>query len=154
MGVSGSGKSSVGQLLADQLGLVFIDADDHHPTSNIEKMKLGIPLTDEDRFPWLTRLQQLAVDHLETGCVIACSALKESYRMWLSKSIEDKTIWIYLKGHCDLISQRIQDRKGHFMKGHMLKSQFEALEEPKDAVVIEITDPLEVIVGKIKMELK
>ena len=104
MGVSGSGKSSIGQLLANELSIPFIDADDHHPPSNIKKMSQGIPLQDSDRFPWLDILHEIAVKHIGSGCVIACSALKEIYRTQLNKSIESSVEWIYLKGSYDFSS--------------------------------------------------
>ncbi len=153
MGVSGAGKTSIGQLLAKNLHVDFIDADDHHPTSNIEKMSAGIPLTDEDRLPWLDNLHQIAKNHLNIGGVITCSALKEKYRDRLSRSIQDEIVWIYLKGSYDLIYKRMQNRNHHFMDAAMLKSQFETLEEPKDAIEIDIVDAPEIIVEKIINEI-
>jgi len=139
MGVSGSGKSSVGQLLATALSIPFIDADDHHPASNIEKMSQGIPLDDRDRGPWLEQLNQIAQAHLSTGCVMACSALKEKYRVQLGKGIKPHVIWVYLKGTYDQIFERMSQRTGHFMGASMLRSQFATLEEPKNALYIDIT---------------
>lgn len=153
MGVSGSGKTSVGQLLANELSIPFIDADDHHPPANIEKMTQGIPLVDSDREPWLDRLHEIAVDHLSSGCVIGCSALKAVYRKRLSRSIESDTAWVYLKGSYDQIFQRMQNRTDHFMDAKMLKSQFETLEEPANAIIMDIGDSVEVIVGKVKLHL-
>ena len=153
MGVSGSGKTTIGQLLAEELAVSFIDADDYHPNANIEKMANGIPLNDSDRFPWLSRLNQIAKDNMTTGCVIACSALKANYRIRLADSIESNIVWIYLKGNYEQIYKRMQNRQDHFMGADMLKSQFEALEEPDHAINIDIEDSLEQIVQKIKTEL-
>lgn len=154
IGVSGSGKTSVGRLLAKELNIDFIDADDHHPQTNIEKMKSGIPLTDEDRLPWLDRLHQIAKNHLDTGCVIACSALKQTYRNQLSETIIDDVFWIYLKGSYDLIYNRMKNRANHFMDARMLKSQFETFEEPINAIEIAITKAPETIVKEIINKVK
>lgn len=153
IGVSGSGKTSVGQLLANELSVPFIDADDHHPLSNIEKMTQGIPLNDSDRVPWLDVLHEIAVKHLNAGCVIACSALKETYRKRLSQSIESSILWVYLKGSYDLIFERMNSREGHFMEAKMLKSQFDTLEEPTNAINIDISNSPKIIVQKIKKHL-
>jgi carbohydrate kinase (thermoresistant glucokinase family) len=154
MGVSGSGKTSVGRLLANELSVPFIDADDHHPPSNIEKMSQEIPLIDSDRKPQLDQLNEIAVDHVSYGCVIVCSALKAVYRKRLVQSIESNVLWVYLKGSYDLIFERIKNREDHFMGAEMLKSQFEILEEPENAINIDIADSPEVIVQKIKSHLK
>jgi carbohydrate kinase (thermoresistant glucokinase family) len=150
MGVSGSGKTLLGQLLAKELSVPFIDADDYHPVSNIEKMTLGTPLNDQDRMPWLQQLNQLAIDHVSNGCVIACSALKEEYRKLLSHSLTSYVLWVYLKGTYEQISSRLENRAGHFMKAGMLKSQFDALEEPEYALTINISDTPEDIIKSIK----
>lgn len=149
MGVSGCGKSSVGQLLAKEMEITFIDADDHHPQSNIDKMSRGIPLTDEDRGPWLDQLNQLAKNNLTNGCVIACSALKQSYREQLSQSISKEVMWVYLKGDYELIYNRMKKRSSHFMEPDMLRSQFETLEEPKDAIVLNIEGSTENVVQEL-----
>ncbi len=153
MGVSGSGKTHIGQLLAKALDISFIDADDYHSQSSIDKMSTGIPLTDADRYPWLDRLHQIAQRHLDIGCVIACSALKASYRQRLSTDISQKVSWIYLKGDFDIIYTRMQHRKDHFMGAEMLKSQFDTMEEPEDALVVNIEDSAEAIVSTIKNKL-
>ncbi len=149
MGVSGCGKSSVGQLLADELCIPFVDADDHHLPSNIEKMSQGIPLLDSDRAPWLAQINEIALKHLDSGAVIACSALKKKYRTQLNQSIESNVIWVYLKGDYNLIFERMKKRNGHFMDADMLKSQFETLEEPVNAIAINIAGSLETIVSEI-----
>ncbi len=154
MGVSGSGKSSVGRLLANELSVPFIDADDHHPPSNIEKMSHGIPLTDSDRKPWLDKLHEIAESHLSSGCVIGCSALKEVYRRRMSQSIESNVQWVYLKGSYEQIFKRMENREGHFMAAKMLKSQFDTLEEPENAIIADIADSQAVSVEKIKSHLQ
>ncbi len=150
MGVSGSGKSVIGNQLAQELGLPFVDADDHHPEVNIKKMAQGIPLNDNDRIPWLNRLNQLAKVEYTQGCVIACSALKEDYRLRLMNSIESRTIWIYLKGSYDQIFERMNKRVDHFMGANMLQSQFDTLEEPANAITISIADSPEIMIAKIR----
>lgn len=131
MGVTGSGKTTVGKLLADELGWEFYDADDFHPPGNIEKMKRGIPLDDADRKPWLETLNDLIRNRLEQGenGVLACSALKASYRDYLL--IDEKVRLVYLKGDHELIRERLNDRTGHYMNPKLLDSQFETLEEPE-----------------------
>jgi gluconokinase len=144
MGVSGSGKSTLGQELARELGWDFFDADDFHPAENIAKMTAGIPLTDSDRAPWLAALNHQLVSTLQANRhpVLACSALKERYRAQLLESTHDIGI-IYLKGSYDLIWSRMSAREGHYMKSNMLQSQFAALEEPHDALTLDISMPLE-----------
>ena len=153
MGVSGSGKSYIGRLLARELSVPFIEGDDHHPTANIDKMRQGIPLEDSDREPWLGRLHELAISQLDDGCVISCSALKEKYRKTLSKGISPHTELIYLKGSYDLIYERMSNRKGHFMDPKMLQSQFNTLEEPLEAITIDIAGSPQTIIQKIKSQL-
>ena len=130
MGVSASGKTTLGKALADNLSIPFLDGDAFHPTENIAKMSAGVPLTDSDREIWLNRLHNLANDHLQNGCVIACSALKEKYRKILSHGISERIHWIVLYGDYEVIQTRIQNRSNHFMPPGLLKSQFEALELP------------------------
>lgn len=154
MGVSGSGKTSVGRLLANALSCPFIDGDDHHPKANIEKMSKGVPLSDRDREPWLDKLHHIASGHLNSGCVIACSALKEVYRKRLVDSIESDVNWVYLKGTYDQIFDRMNKRNDHFMGSELLNSQFETLEEPENAIVVNIDDSPEAIVQEINLHLK
>ncbi|MEJ2293012.1 MAG: gluconokinase, partial [Deinococcales bacterium] len=141
MGVSGSGKTTVGKRLASRLGFAFADADAYHPQANIDKMAAGVPLTDEDREPWLGRLRALIEEHAAEGrsLVLACSALKERYRRTLKRAEPAARVQIvYLKGDFDTILARMRRRKGHYMKAGMLQSQFRDLEEPTDAVTVDV----------------
>ena len=150
MGVSGTGKTSVGKSLAEHLGWDFYDADDFHPPENIAKMAGGIPLNDSDRIPWLAALHDLIssnLKHSEPG-VLACSALKERYRQQLMDGNEGVKL-VYLKGTYDLIWSRMIVRKDHFMKPEMLKTQFETLEEPTNALTIDISSSVDEIVQAI-----
>jgi gluconokinase len=139
MGVSGSGKTTVGEALARRLGWAFYDADTFHPEENVAKMSSGTPLDDEDRQPWLGALNTLISENLEKGAslVLACSALKEKYRQHLASGHEEQTKFVYLEGDFDTIYTRMQARQ-HFMKPAMLQTQFETLEEPVDAIVVDI----------------
>ena len=150
MGVSGSGKSSVGKALAEHLGWDFYDADDFHPHENIVKMANGIPLDDTDRAPWLAELHNLILSSLTQNKpgVLACSALKERYRQRLMDGNEGVQV-VYLKGSYDLIWSRMIARKKHYMKPHMLHSQFDTLEEPANALTIDISMPVKKILSKI-----
>lgn len=155
MGVSGSGKSSLGQALAHRLGWDFYDADDFHPPENVAKMAGGTPLNDEDRAPWLARLRDLIRDcqaEKRPG-VLACSALKERYRQVLLSGNENVQI-VYLKGSYELIWERMSRRPGHYMKAHMLQSQFEALEEPQNALIVDVAMPIEELVSQILSQAK
>jgi gluconokinase len=146
MGVAGSGKTTVGILLAKRLQCPFYDGDDFHPPANVTKMAAGTPLTDDDRAGWLAALAEVIRDGLGRGesGVVACSALKESYREVLRVD-EAKVKFIYLKGSYEVILQRMQSRK-HFMKPAMLQSQFASLEEPADVPWIDVTlDPDEIV---------
>jgi gluconokinase len=154
MGVSGSGKTTVGKLLAQSLNWDFSDADDFHPSANIEKMSRGIPLEDADRLPWLLQLQA-AIDRwlLENkNVVLACSALKASYREMLCRDQQQMKI-VYLKGSFHLLATRLKTRENHYMKADLLLSQLETLEEPEDAIIIDASQPLELIVRQIKNHL-
>ncbi len=150
MGVSGCGKSTIGKALAHQLGWDFYDADDFHQPHNIAKMAGGIPLADEDRAPWLASLHELISSCLNANrsAVLACSALKESYRQQLLEDNDGVQI-IYLKGSFTLIRSRMISRASHYMKLSMLQSQFDALEEPRDALVIDASLSVEEVVALI-----
>ena len=154
MGVSGSGKTTIGQGLAKQLHLPYYDADNFHPSSNIEKMKKGIPLNDDDRLPWLNMLaDQIQTWDLQGGAVLSCSALKESYRKLLAS--KSKTIeWVYLKGTFELIQSRIEKREGHYMKSGLLQSQFDTLEEPQYGIQVSIDSNQESIISTILSKLQ
>ena len=153
MGVTGSGKTSVGRLLAQQLGWEFADADDFHPSANVEKIARGIPLTDEDRAPWLERLRIQIANWIANGqnAVLACSALKRTYRQELSVGPEVR--FVYLKGSPELIAQRLRLRRGHFADEKILASQFADLEEPEAAVTVDISQAPEMIVAAIRERL-
>ena len=154
MGVSGCGKTSVGKALADSLGWDYYDADDFHPPENVAKMANGTPLNDSDRAPWLASMHELISSSLKAdhSGVLACSALKERYRQQLLKDNEGVQI-IYLKGTYDLIWSRMEKRTDHYMKPHMLQSQFEALEEPSNALTMDISSSVEEIVREIISDL-
>ena len=139
MGVSGSGKTTIGCLLAQRLSIPFLDADDFHPQANKDKMHAGHPLTDEDRWPWLATLNGLLRDHAQqgTGCVLACSALKEIYRDKLEDGLSHSTIdFVLLEGSRELIAGRLAGRHHEFMSSTLLDSQFATLETPEDAIKI------------------
>jgi gluconokinase len=138
MGVTGVGKNTVGSELASRLQYEFKDADDFHSPRNIENMSQGIPLTDEDRLPWLQTLHRLLLDYSlrNKSVVLACSALKQSYRDILSDNLS--VTWVYLRGSETEILERLSHRHGHFAHDNLLQSQLEILEEPKDAIVIDV----------------
>jgi gluconokinase len=153
MGVSGSGKTTIGKRLAEELHGQFVDADQFHSLENIQKMNQGIPLTDGDRLSWLNTLHDFIQQqsNAKRDTVLACSALKSSYRQLLQA--DDQSIqWIYLKGTADLLQQRIQARQGHYMSPKLLSSQLEILEEPEEAIVIDIAQSPEAIVREIKAQ--
>jgi gluconokinase len=154
MGVSGSGKTTIGARLAQDLGWRFLDADDFHPAENIRKMAAGQPLTEEDRAPWLERLRREIAAALASGesITMACSALSATSRRMLAVDA-NQVRFVYLKGSPELIRQRLRNRSGHFMKETMLASQFAALEEPADAFVVDIDDRPGAIVDKIRRGL-
>jgi len=155
MGVSGSGKTTIGARLAEELGWRFIDADDFHSPENIRRMAAGIPLTDRDRQPWLARLRDEIARAIAAGenMTLACSALKRASRQRL---IVDPQVvrFVYLRGSMELIRQRLRNRSGHFMKDNMLASQFAALEEPVDALIVDIDERPGRIVEQIRAALR
>jgi len=151
MGVSGSGKSTVGAAIAQRLRVPFADADDFHPPANKAKMHAGIPLTDEDRWPWLAVLHDSLARSLAEGrgTVLACSALKESYREALSDRLSGVR-FVLLDGDRALLRARLANRPGHFMNPALLDSQLETLERPADALVVDIAAPVDVQVAEIR----
>jgi gluconokinase len=154
MGVSGVGKTTIGQLLSQRLAWPLLDADDFHPPGNIEKMRSGTPLTDEDRWPWLDRLNRVLREKDSNGesALLACSALKQRYRDRLADGLKDLR-WVYLKGSFELIEARMKARKGHYMKAGLLESQFATLEEPADAITAEISAEPAAIVDAVEAAL-
>lgn len=154
MGVAGAGKTTVGRRLAQEVGWTFYDADDFHPPSNVEKMEAGVPLTEEDRRPWLDRLRELIVQcgARQQDAVLACSALRQQHRERLRpKSVAAK--FVYLKLSPELARQRISDRSGHYMPAELIASQFETLEEPRNALQVSADKAPEDIVGQIMRQL-
>jgi gluconokinase len=139
MGVAGCGKTTLGKLLSARIGWPFFDADDYHPAANIEKMRSGIALTDEDRRPWLDRLNALLAEQqaARRDVLLGCSALKQKYRDRLAAGLTDVR-WVHLKGDFGLIEARLKARKGHYMPPALLASQFAALEEPVEAIVLDV----------------
>lgn len=153
MGVSGSGKTMIGSLLAQQLRWQFADADDYHSAANVEKMRNGIPLTDADRAPWLDALNSLIAGWInrKTSAVLACSALKQAYREKLQ--VDRQVRVVYLKASPELLAQRLLERRGHYMKKEMLESQLATLEEPEDAVTVDANRTPDEIVHEIRRHL-
>ena len=150
MGVSGCGKTTIGRMLADRMALPFLDADDFHSQNNIDKMKKSVPLADSDREPWLVSIaRQVSELNAAAGGVLACSALKKKYRTILSQKNIEKVMFIYLKGSKRIIQQRMKKRKSHFFGSGLLGSQFDALEEPDDAVTVSVDKPPEKICAEI-----
>jgi gluconokinase len=154
MGVTGSGKTTIGRLLAAKLGWRYFDADDFHPSANIEKMSSGRPLSDADRLPWLRSLRTLVRESLERNenCVLACSALKRSYREYLL--LDERVKLVYLKGDPHVIQSRLQQRQGHYMDPALLDSQFDILEEPEPETEVATTSSPEEIVRTIEERLQ
>jgi len=154
MGVAGSGKTTIGRLLASRMDWPFFEGDDFHPPANVAKMRAGIPLNDGDREAWLSAIA-MRVDEMvqkSRSCIFACSALKSSYRSRL-KGESGEVRFMYLRGGYDLILKRLESRSGHFMKSTMLASQFEILEEPRHALRIEVDEAPGKIVEKIIHQL-
>ncbi|WP_174847985.1 gluconokinase [Yersinia artesiana] len=159
MGVSGSGKTTVGEAVARRIHAKFIDGDDLHPRANIQKMGSGHPLNDEDRMPWLERLSDAAysLHHKNETGIIVCSALKRRYRDRLREG-NPEMVFLYLKGSFDVIMERLKARSGHFMPTDLLKSQFEALEEPgsaePDVICVDIDADIDEVVQRCVLALE
>jgi carbohydrate kinase (thermoresistant glucokinase family) len=154
MGVSGCGKSTVGALLGKELTLPFYDADDFHPTENINKMADGIALNDDDRAPWLKLLADKIVNwEAKGGAVLACSALKQSYRNVLSSTTENAVTFVYLEGTKAVLHERLTSRESHFMPDTLLDSQLNTLEPPTDAVTVSIDNSIDNIISKILKDI-
>jgi gluconokinase len=153
MGPAGSGKTTVGELLASQLGWEFADGDSFHSAANIEKMSRGIPLDDNDRIPWLNSIREAMKkwDAQGRNVVLACSALKRDYRLRLQ--INSNVKLVYLKGTYEMLRERLHARKGHYAGEQLLASQFADLEEPTDAVTIDVAHTPEEIVAEIRKQL-
>jgi len=149
MGVSGSGKSTVGALLAERLGVEFLDGDDYHPPANVAKMAAGQPLEDADRGPWLERLN--AELRRRRSAVLACSALKAAYREVLARGVDCRIV--HLRGSIELIRDRMQSRRHRYMPASLLESQFAALEPPAGAIDIDIARPAAECVEEILRQL-
>lgn len=154
MGVSGVGKTTIGTQLAAELGWKFYEGDDFHQAANIEKMRKGIPLTDEDRIPWLATIHALIrqLAHRGESAVIACSALKKSYRNQLKVEPEVPR-FVLLKTSYELIDERLKGREHPFMNPDLLRSQFEILEEPQDALTVDASQTPAEIISRIKKSL-
>jgi carbohydrate kinase (thermoresistant glucokinase family) len=155
MGPMGCGKTAIGKMLAKKLGWPFYDADDFHPKENVEKMRAGIALTDEDRKLWLEKLRahiQRWLKHRQST-ILACSALKQAYRDILG--VNQSTVrTVYLKGSYELLRKRLEERQHPYMDKNLLRSQLDTLEEPKDGLTVDISATLEIIVGTIIKSLK
>ena len=155
MGVSGSGKTTIGKLLAQKTGYPFYDADDFHSIENKAKMKAGIPLTDDDRRPWLDSIHNFVVEEIKTHPIIlVCSALKQCYRERLSELIENNCHWFFLEGDYNTILDRLNHRSNHYMPASLLQSQFNTLEIPQNATRLNIQLSPEQITEIILAELK
>ena len=150
MGVAGSGKTAVGMQVAQKLDWIFLDADNFHPPANIEKMKHGIPLNDQDRAPWLQRLHDELQHQIAEGhsVILACSALKETYRNVLRDEVSPPT-FVYLDVDPETIRDRLQHRTAHFFPKELLESQFAALEKPKDAIIVDARKLLNAVVDQV-----
>jgi len=154
MGVTGAGKTTIGHALARSLGWEFHDGDDLHTEANKRKMHRGIPLDDSDRAPWLSAIRKLILSTLAEGRdgVVACSALKQSYRDELVVDPNSVKV-VYLEGSKDLIADRLRNRSGHFMNPDLLQSQIDTLEEPRDAIVVDAASAPEAIVSAVRTRL-
>jgi gluconokinase len=153
IGVAGSGKTTIGTMLANAMGCPFLEGDSLHSPENINKMSHGVSLTDSDRAPWLAAIHARILDAFERGqdLIVGCSALKQQYRMALAEGVS--ITWVYLQGPVDLIRSRLTDRTDHFMKADMLASQLAALEKPTDALVVDVSAAPGAIVEQVLARL-
>jgi gluconokinase len=154
MGVAGSGKTTIGRLLAEALEWNFFDADDFHSQENVERMRQGVELTDKDREPWLRRLHELLreLNSREESAILAFSALRQAYRQRLAEGIE-RLQFVYLKGGRALLERRLKDRQGHYFGADLLASQLQTLEEPEGVPVVEVTGAPETVVARVRKAL-
>src|SRR6266446_2556684 len=154
MGVSGSGKTTIGELVAKRLGWRFIEGDEYHPRENVAKMAAGIPLEDSDRWPWLEKINEelLKIQKQGKSAVVGCSALKQAYRERLARGLRNFEI-VYLRGDFALVQSRIAARTHRFMPATLLQSQFDALEPPAHAIEIDVSAPIESSLSKIRKQL-
>lgn len=155
MGVSGSGKTTIGEALALELGWKYLDADDYHPLASIRKMAAGVPLQDADRWPWLEKINEELLKFQERGksVIVGCSALKQAYRERLARGVREFKV-VYLRGEFPLIQSRIAARKHPFMPAALLQSQFDALEPPEDALEVDVAGDLSQTLATILKHLK
>lgn len=154
MGVSGAGKSTVGERVAAELALPFLEGDDYHPPQNVAKMSSGIPLSDADRMPWIDALASAVNGRLEPDVLIACSALSNAVRARLRSRLARPVHFLFLTAPPDVIEARLAQRPRHFMKAGMLGSQFKALEVPQDAVAIDVNRPLQDTTAEVTMYVR
>ncbi|MEZ7495630.1 gluconokinase [Leeuwenhoekiella aequorea] len=151
-GVSGSGKTTIGMQLSKKLDIPFEDADDYHPQANVEKMQNGSPLNDNDRKPWLQNLEKKLQEwNKDKGVVLACSALKESYREILEQ--HEDIIWVFLDGSFELLKSRLDNRKGHYFSSKLLQSQLDTLEIPDYGIHVSVNQTIEAIVEEISSKI-
>ena len=155
MGVSGSGKTTIGKKLSAKTGMPFYDGDDFHLPEKVQKMREGQPLNDTDREEWLARINKIAREQAaRKGAIIACSALKEKYRKLLTSELTVPVFWVFLRGNFELIEKRMKLRKDHFMPASLLASQFQTLEVPTDALTVDIHDEPDKMVQAISSRLR
>ena|SRR6266850_3155235 len=154
MGVSGSGKTTIGEALARELGFTYMDADDYHPAASVAKMAAGVPLQDSDRWPWLEKINEelFKIQQRGESAVVGCSALKQAYRERVARGLRDFEI-VYLRGEFKLIHSRIAARKHRFMPATLLQSQFDTLEPPAHAIEVDVSAPVESSLSKIRKQL-